>query len=77
MFIAAKKVTTMLIHRGITHSVSHLILVLVAIVNNPTNKSTKTKQIIMITLKKKALIPKSLTYKNIIINTMNVHCTIF
>lgn len=51
MFIAAKKVTTMLIHRGITHSVSHLILV--AIVNNPTNKSTKTKQIIMIILKKK------------------------
>lgn len=50
MFIAAKKVTTMLIHRGITHSVSHLILV--AIVNNPTSKSTKTKQIIMIILKK-------------------------
>lgn len=75
MSIAAKKVTTMLIHRGKTHSVSHLILV--AIVNNPTNKSTKTKQIIMIILKKKALIPKSLTYKNIIINTMNVHCTIF
>lgn len=51
MFIAAKKVTTMLIHRGKTHSVSHLILV--AIVNNPTNKSTKTKQIIMIIFKKK------------------------
>lgn len=43
MFIAAKKVTTMLIHRGITQSVSYLILV--AIVNNPKNKSTKTKQI--------------------------------
>lgn len=50
MSIAAKKVTTMLIHRGMTHSVSYLILV--AIVNNPTNKSTKTKQIIMIILKK-------------------------
>lgn len=71
MFIAAKKVTT----RGKTHSVSHLILV--AIVNNPTNKSTKTKTNNNDYIKKKALIPKSLTYKNIIINTMNVHCTIF
>lgn len=50
MFIAAKKVTTMLIHRGKTHSVSYLILV--AIVNNPKNKSTKTKQIWIIILKK-------------------------
>lgn len=42
MFIAAKKVTTMLIHRGKTHSVSYLILV--AIVNNPkTNQQKQNK----------------------------------